>query len=1350
MKRRLMAFLLAMVGAAVLLANPLPSMAEVWKDLGLYGGQVYDIAIDPVNPGKMFAGIYMGGGLYLSEDEGNTWQAVDARGQIPGEDEFKDHAVWAVKIAPSNNNVIWVAHNYWVEKSTDGGQTWTHIFNRDMQRDCTGCGGSGDDFRFCMTLAVDPSDAQTVYVGTSGTNGAFGSPGAIYKTKDGGASWTKINQGNDFDYTIADIDIDPQDNNIIWAVTSSWGVGGYAGTLCRSEDGGETWTNIHTVASGRVTVAVKPNDSNTVFTGGGAGLEKHYFDGNEWQYIWPVIPDDYPNFGCRQTRDITFDPQNPETLYVPWRNPWFGDYLPRISRSTNGGIDWETTIVGYEFKCLEVHPTNSEVLMGGDLYLGMYKSQDHGQSWTPVNDGLNGVIVYDIQNDPNDSSHMLAGTLSGLFEKRSGEDWTQILPYVIEPVQFDPADSLTFYAGLNIGYVAKTSDGGLTWTYRYLGAAVKDISVDPSQTNTLYVATAVKTDPGKIWKSGDGGDSYSEILVGENLLGEVYDFNVVTIDPSDSQHIFAGGGNFYAPKVLGDLWESTDGGINWYRNPLNLKDVIVNDVLVDPTNPDIMYAGCGYSGGTLVPLYKSTDGGVTWTESFEGIPDIVISLPGVWGSSGSDVFAVGGGHIVPYNILHYDGSAWTEMESGTSEILNNVWGSSGSDVFAVGNYGTILHYDGSIWAPMESGTTEHLYGVWGICGTNVFVVGYNGTILHYNGSNWSSVESGTSVYLYGIWGTSRNNIFAVGDDGTILHYNGCTWSSMESGTSELLEGIWGTSGEKILTGGRDCVNLDVFAVGREGTILHYDGYAWSPMESGTTKWLHGIWGSSVTDVFAVGNLGTILHYDGSTWSDMAQDSKDEYRSVWGSSGSDVFVSGTYGSILHYDGNAWSTMRPEGSVDNAVTDLEFHPQENNVIYTATFGAGVYLSPNQAGGWLNLGIPEYKVFAISTGSLYAATQGGVYQCTGTGVIAGDVTDDYDQSGIDGATVLNDLGPETISVNGEYMMVSPSGICVLTAIADGYEDEIIGGVTVHGGNITWADIAMQRTGMLNELAVDFGTFGLWHYDGIAWNRINGADSEWLLAYDDRLAVDFGSIYGLFDYDGITWNQLSPWDPDNGGNTMVAYDNGLAVDFGGNGLWSYDGATWNPLADWNPDSMKVWDSGLAVDFSTFGLWNYDGSSWTRLAGWNPDNTEAWDSRLAVDFGIYGLWNYDGSSWISLAGWDPDNMEAWNDGLAVDFGSYGLWYYDGSSWTSLAGWDPDSMEPWGAGLAVDFGIYGLWNYDGSSWISLAGWDPDDMVGLDDDLAVDFGAYGLWYYDGSSWINLAGWDPQDMSDVNLY
>jgi len=104
---------------------------------------------------------------------------------------------------------------------------------------------------------------------------------------------------------------------------------------------------------------------------------------------------------------------------------------------------------------------------------------------------------------------------------------------------------------------------------------------------------------------------------------------------------------------------------------------------------------------------------------------------GLWTGSPNDVFIVGEkGRISRY----MDGSLIV-MSYGEDYDLEDVWGSSSSDVFAVGGVypsGTIVHYDGMSWTPMASGTgSYYLTGVWGRSPTDVFAVGLYGTILHY-------------------------------------------------------------------------------------------------------------------------------------------------------------------------------------------------------------------------------------------------------------------------------------------------------------------------------------------------------------------------------------------------------------------------------------------------------------------------------------------------------------------------------------------------------------------------------------------------------------------------------------------
>ena len=88
------------------------------------------------------------------------------------------------------------------------------------------------------------------------------------------------------------------------------------------------------------------------------------------------------------------------------------------------------------------------------------------------------------------------------------------------------------------------------------------------------------------------------------------------------------------------------------------------------------------------------------------------------------------------------------MSSGTGDDLKGVWGTSTSDIFTVGGSGRILHYDGSEWSEMSSGTANILYDVWGTSAFDVFAVGENGTILHYSEEpeEWLACFIATAAY----------------------------------------------------------------------------------------------------------------------------------------------------------------------------------------------------------------------------------------------------------------------------------------------------------------------------------------------------------------------------------------------------------------------------------------------------------------------------------------------------------------------------------------------------------------------------------------------------------------------------
>lgn len=178
-------------------------------------------------------------------------------------------------------------------------------------------------------------------------------------------------------------------------------------------------------------------------------------------------------------------------------------------------------------------------------------------------------------------------------------------------------------------------------------------------------------------------------------------------------------------------------------------------------------------GDQLGRIWRLRDG--SWTLEFTLFGDTLSAFLHAWGSGETDVYAVGGGNLfgsakTPFGVIvHYDGVNWSVVSDEIEKPLNAVWGTSSSDVFAVGQEGLILHFDGTRWTRQESGVTVNLGGVWGSAPDNVFAVGGAGTILHYDGRTWMPLESNTTTGLTAVWTTpSGDSVFAVGQGGLIL------------------------------------------------------------------------------------------------------------------------------------------------------------------------------------------------------------------------------------------------------------------------------------------------------------------------------------------------------------------------------------------------------------------------------------------------------------------------------------------------------------------------------------------------------------------------------------------------------
>lgn len=124
-----------------------------------------------------------------------------------------------------------------------------------------------------------------------------------------------------------------------------------------------------------------------------------------------------------------------------------------------------------------------------------------------------------------------------------------------------------------------------------------------------------------------------------------------------------------------------------------------------------------------------------------------------------------------------DTLAWESVDSQSAYVLRGIWGSSESDVWAVGDHGTIRHItpSDSRWQIVESPTTVSLRAIWGTGPNDIWVVGDAGTILHYDGTAFTpstaQLPVGKKPDLWGVWGSSTNDVWIVGDN-IALHYSG--------------------------------------------------------------------------------------------------------------------------------------------------------------------------------------------------------------------------------------------------------------------------------------------------------------------------------------------------------------------------------------------------------------------------------------------------------------------------------------------------------------------------------------------------------------------------------------------------
>lgn len=284
---------------------------------------------------------------------------------------------------------------------------------------------------------------------------------------------------------------------------------------------------------------------------------------------------------------------------------------------------------------------------------------------------------------------------------------------------------------------------------------------------------------------------------------------------------------------------------------------------------------------------------------------------------------------------------------------------AGSDLWAVGggrDTGMALTWTGADWqaAELPAGAGV-LWWCWADSTGAVWAVGERGTVLRHQHGVWSRHETHGAVprevALFGVWGTAADDVWVVGGsvDGTgvpaaIAHYDGQAWTPIDTGDlpPHPLFKIWGTATD------------DVWAVGGEGTALHYDGSEWTAASTPTRARLIAVWGAAPDDVYAVGGLaaGVVLRFDGSEWSLLAE-TPEALAGVWTAPDQPLYVGGNRGYSMRMG------REPGGRVD-ATTRAVTLPVDDLCIHSlagvhgtgprhAVVAAAADLFGGSAGSW-----------------------------------------------------------------------------------------------------------------------------------------------------------------------------------------------------------------------------------------------------------------------------------------------------------------------------------------------------------------------------------------------------------------
>ena len=474
--------------------------------------------------------------IYVSRDGGAKWKVAGTCETCGG--------VITMAVEPGNSNVVWAATNNGVQVSRDGGKTWSGNLIEDYIRNS-----------FSYGIALRPGDPDTILLATSESG--------MFRSTDGGATWTQANTG-----------LGTQELHQVTFATSNSDVAYVASHegVYRSDDAGQTWVSrsrgLQYLFS--TPIAVDPRNEDIVFVGSSSE-------------VFTMHPNHF-NAGLHEGQG----------LY----------------KSTDGGLNWFRSDEGIdEAKLAQMgtHPLLPFNLWAdGESGRGAFFTPDAGDSWLfTANHASHYPMVFAFSRSFPTVIYLTSWQNDGelMVTTDAGYNWPDLAPQVAAGIS-EKTKSLGLY-----------EDEKRRWLHLH-GLAIAE--TDPniiyvgSVHDTVYPNVDFNLKGTHIFKSIDGGKTFLEMSDGYPIETRT-SINAIVIHPTDPNIVYAMTSLHESETAIG-IYKSIDGAKTW-SSANNGLDPYTNDLQIDRTDPDTLYAA-SESG-----IYKTTDGGKHWNRLSNGIPE---------------------------------------------------------------------------------------------------------------------------------------------------------------------------------------------------------------------------------------------------------------------------------------------------------------------------------------------------------------------------------------------------------------------------------------------------------------------------------------------------------------------------------------------------------------------------------------------------------------------------------------------------------------------------------------------------------------------------------------------------------